>query len=39
VDGPFRFGRTGLIERALEVRAVEGGAVKVISAAPSGFAK
>ncbi|WP_334183911.1 penicillin-binding protein activator [Novosphingobium sp.] len=39
VDGPFRFGRNGLIERALEVRAVEGGAVKVISAAPSGFAK
>ncbi|MFK4871244.1 penicillin-binding protein activator [Novosphingobium sp. ZW T3_23] len=39
VDGPFRFGKTGLIERALEVRAVEGGAVKVISAAPSGFAK
>jgi ABC-type branched-subunit amino acid transport system substrate-binding protein len=39
VDGPFRFGKTGLIERALEVRAVEGGAVKVISAAPSGFTK
>jgi len=39
VDGPFRFGKTGLIERALEVRAVEGGAVKVVSAAPSGFAK
>lgn len=39
VDGPFRFGRNGLIERALEVRAVEGGAVKVVSAAPSGFAK
>lgn len=37
VDGPFRFGRTGLIERALEVRTVEGGAVKVVSAAPSGF--
>lgn len=39
VDGPFRFGRNGLIERALEVRAVEGGAVKVVSAAPSGFPK
>ncbi|MBO9723700.1 MAG: penicillin-binding protein activator [Novosphingobium sp.] len=39
VDGPFRFNRTGLIERALEVRTVEGGAVKVISAAPSGFAQ
>jgi ABC-type branched-subunit amino acid transport system substrate-binding protein len=39
VDGPFRFGRNGLIERALEVRAVEGGSVKVVSAAPSGFPK
>lgn len=39
VDGAFRFDRKGLIERALEVRTVQGGAVKVISSAPSGFAK
>lgn len=39
VDGAFRFNRNGLIERALEVRAVEGGTVKVIDAAPTGFAK
>ncbi|TCM22047.1 amino acid/amide ABC transporter substrate-binding protein (HAAT family) [Novosphingobium sp. PhB165] len=39
VDGAFRFNRNGLIERALEVRAVESGGVKVIDAAPTGFAK
>ncbi len=39
VDGAFRFNRNGLIERALEVRAVQAGTVKVIDAAPTGFAK
>lgn len=38
VDGAFRFNRNGLIERALEVRTVSAGAVKVIDAAPTGFA-
>ncbi|GGB97986.1 hypothetical protein GCM10011494_15570 [Novosphingobium endophyticum] len=37
LDGPFRFTRGGLIERALEVREVEKGAVKVVSPAPARF--
>ncbi len=37
LDGVFRFTGKGVIERALEVRAVRGGAVTVISPAPSRF--
>lgn len=39
VDGPFRFGRNGVIERALEVREVRGGAVVPVDPAPTGFAR
>ena len=37
LDGPFRFMRNGLIERAFEVREVRAGGVTVVSPAPSGF--
>lgn len=37
LDGPFRFSRDGLIERALEVREIQGGTVKVVSPAPTRF--
>ncbi|BDI61115.1 penicillin-binding protein activator [Qipengyuania nanhaisediminis] len=37
VDGPFRFGRDGVAERALEVRAVRGGQVVPVDPAPSSF--
>lgn len=37
VDGAFRFTRSGLVERALEVREVQAGTVKVISPAPGKF--
>jgi ABC-type branched-subunit amino acid transport system substrate-binding protein len=37
LDGPFRFTRGGVIERALEVREVEKGTVKVVSPAPTKF--
>ncbi|WP_232492207.1 penicillin-binding protein activator [Novosphingobium kaempferiae] len=37
VDGAFRFTRGGLIERALEVREVGAGTVKVVSPAPVKF--
>lgn len=37
LDGPFRFTRGGIVERALEVREVQGGAVKVVSPAPVKF--
>lgn len=37
VDGPFRFGRNGVAERALEVREVRRGEVSTIDAAPTGF--
>jgi len=37
VDGPFRFGRDGIAERALEVRQVTSGAVKQVDAAPKSF--
>lgn len=39
VDGAFRFTRSGLIERALEVREVQAGTVKVASPAPTKFAE
>lgn len=37
VDGPFRFGRDGVAERALEVREVTTSGVNVVSPAPRGF--
>ncbi|MCJ2186327.1 penicillin-binding protein activator [Novosphingobium beihaiensis] len=37
LDGPFRFTRGGVVERALEVREVQPGAVKVVSPAPAKF--
>lgn len=39
LDGALRFSPGGLIERALEVREVQTGAVKVVSPAPGGFTK
>lgn len=39
VDGAFRFGRDGVIERALEVREVKGGEVVPVDPAPTGFAR
>lgn len=37
VDGPFRFGRDGIAERALEVRQVSGNQVIPVDPAPSSF--
>ncbi|MEW9855505.1 penicillin-binding protein activator [Novosphingobium sp. M1R2S20] len=37
LDGAFRFDRNGVVDRALEVREVGPGAVKVISPAPTKF--
>ncbi len=37
LDGPFRFGRSGVIERALEVREVRAGGVATVSPAPTAF--
>jgi len=37
LDGPFRFGSDGIIERALEVREIRSGNVTVIGAAPARF--
>ena len=39
LDGAFRFTRGGVVERALEVRQVDAGAVRVVDAAPTRFAK
>jgi ABC-type branched-subunit amino acid transport system substrate-binding protein len=39
VDGAFRFGRGGVVERALEVREVRGGEVRAVDPAPAGFGK
>lgn len=39
VDGAFRFGRDGVVERALEVREVKGGEVTPVDPAPTGFGK
>ncbi|MEL6237243.1 MAG: penicillin-binding protein activator [Pseudomonadota bacterium] len=39
LDGPFRFGRDGVAERALEVRQVSGGEVRAVDPAPSSFLK
>lgn len=37
VDGPFRFMRNGVAERAMEVREVRDGSVVIISKAPTSF--
>lgn len=37
LDGPFRFGPNGLIERALEVRETRAGGVTIVSPAPEKF--
>jgi len=37
LDGPFRFGRSGVIERAFEVREIRNGQVVVVDPAPSRF--
>ncbi|MBX7515195.1 penicillin-binding protein activator [Qipengyuania sp. GH38] len=37
MDGPFRFQRNGIVERALEVRSVSDGGIITVSRAPSGF--
>ncbi|MFM7404193.1 MAG: penicillin-binding protein activator [Erythrobacter sp.] len=39
VDGAFRFARSGVVERALEVREVKGGEVLAVDPAPTGFGK
>ncbi|OBV12623.1 Extracellular ligand-binding receptor [Erythrobacter dokdonensis DSW-74] len=39
VDGPFRFARTGVAERALEVREVRGGDIIAVDPAPTGFGR
>lgn len=37
VDGAFRFGRNGVVERALEVREIKRGEVVPVDPAPTGF--
>lgn len=37
LDGPFRFQRSGVIERAMEVREVRDGEVVIVSPAPTAF--
>ena len=37
VDGPFRFQRNGVVERAFEVRQVSNGTIETVSPAPRGF--
>jgi branched-chain amino acid transport system substrate-binding protein len=37
LDGPFRFSKNGVVERALEVREVRGGTIVTVSPAPSRF--
>lgn len=37
IDGPFRFRRNGIAERALEVREVRPGGLAIVSPAPSSF--
>jgi len=39
VDGAFRFGRNGVVERALEVREVKGGEITPVDPAPTGFGR
>ncbi|WP_133365275.1 penicillin-binding protein activator [Qipengyuania sediminis] len=37
LDGAFRFGRDGVVERAMEVREVRRGTIAVVDPAPAGF--
>lgn len=37
LDGPFRFQRTGVVERAMEVREIRNGQVVIVSPAPAKF--
>ncbi len=37
VDGAFRFQRSGVVERAMEVRQINKGTVQIVSEAPAGF--
>ena len=37
LDGPFRFDRSGVIQRAMEVREVRNGEVVIVSPAPTSF--
>ncbi len=37
LDGPFRFQRSGVVERAMEVRVVRDGQVVIVSPAPTAF--
>ena len=37
IDGPFRFGSTGVAERAMEVRQVGSGTISVVDPAPTRF--
>lgn len=37
LDGAFRFGRNGVVERAMEVREVRSGGVVIVDAAPAKF--
>lgn len=37
LDGPFRFGASGVVERALEVREARSGGVTIVSPAPERF--
>lgn len=39
IDGAFRFGRDGVVERALEVQQAGAGGYVVVSPAPSGFGR
>ncbi len=39
LDGAFRFGRNGVVERAMEVREVRNGQVVIVEAAPSQFGR
>ncbi|MBT2188486.1 penicillin-binding protein activator [Sphingobium sp. H33] len=39
IDGAFRFNRSGIAERALEVSEIGAGTTSVVDAAPRGFAK
>lgn len=39
LDGAFRFGRNGVVERAMEVREVRDGQVIIVEAAPAQFVK
>lgn len=38
LDGPFRFRRDGVVERAMEVRRVGNGSIDIVDAAPASFA-